>query len=159
MNTFLKLTAAAAAFAGLTACDALGLGGEKSAGGNGASNSVAANTATADANGAASVGGKDPAAGGNAVTPAAAFTGAVTREFLIGRWTDTNDCNTTVEFLADSTFTVPGGGHGIWALDGDRLTFQGGSGSRSARVQAIDTNTITLLQDDGSLGRSTRCTN
>lgn len=157
MNIFLKLTAAAAAIFGLTACDALGLGGEKNEGGN-AANTAATNTATTDANAAAPAGGKDPAAAGGGEA-GAAFTGEVNRQFLIGRWTDTNDCNSTVEFLADSTFTVPGGGGGIWALDGDRLTFQGENGSRSARVQAIDANTITLLQDDGSLGRSTRCTN
>lgn len=155
MKTILKLTAAAAALAGLTACDALGLGGNQNAGGNGSA--VESNNAVADANGSAGVGGKDPAAG-NATAASAPFTGQVTAAFLVGRWTDNNDCNNTIEFKQDGTFTVPGGGGGIWALDGDRLTFQG-AGSRSARVQAPSEDAITLIHEDGSLGRSTRCTN
>ena len=158
MKTFLKLTAAAAAFTALSACDALGLGGEKSAGGN-ATNTAATNTTTADANGSAGTGGKDPAAaGGNVATASAAPSSGVTREFLVGRWTDNNDCNNTITFADDGTFTVPGGGGGVWVLDGDRLTFTGGSGSRSARIQAPNANTILLINEDGSAGRSTRCT-
>lgn len=154
MHMLLKLTAAAAALTGLAACDGAGGGGNKNDSGN-ASNAAAENSATADANGAAPAGGKDPAA---AATPAAG-SGELSRQFLVGRWTDNNDCNNTVEFLDDGTFTAAGGASGIWALDGDRLTFQGGRGAVSARVQVINPNTITMLQDDGTLGRSTRCTN
>jgi len=157
MNQFLKLTAAAAALAGLTACDALGLNRDEAASGN--AGNAAATNATADANAAAAAGGKDPAAagGGNVATASAApFTGEVTREFLVGRWTDSNDCSATIQFTADGRFIAPTG-EGLWALDGERLTFQG-ERSVSARVQALDANTITLIHDDGSLGRSTRCT-
>jgi membrane protein involved in colicin uptake len=152
MNTFLKLTAAAAALAGLTACDALGLGGEKSGGGNAAAPAAQAN-ASADTN---SAGGKDPAAAGGNVSTAAAFNGEVTRQFLVGRWTDNNDCSSTIQFNADGRFVAPTG-EGYWVLDGDRITFQGSS-SVSARVQAPDANTIMLIHDDGTVGRSTRCT-
>ena len=156
MNTILKLTVAAAALTGLTACDALGIGGGNAGGNNSVAAATTNNTAApADANSSA---GKDPAAGGNVATASTtpSAPGQVTREFLIGRWTDNNDCNNTITFNADGNFTVPGGGSGIWVLDGDRLTFQG-ERAVSARIQAPDSNTIMLIHDDGSVGRSTRC--
>ena len=146
MDHFVKLTAAVAMLAALAACD-------RNAGSGNASNAVATN---ASAN--ASAGGKDPAAagGGNSSTAAAApFTGQVTRDFLVGRWTDTNDCTSTLEFRADGSF-VAATGQGLWVLDGERLTFQG-QRSVTARVQAPDANTIMLIHDDGTVGRSTRC--
>ena len=161
MNTFLKLTAAVAAMAGLAACDQLGLGGGTDSGSNTAANAAANATtnAAAPANASADSDGKDPAtAGGNVATASAGAPGAVTRDFLIGRWTDNGDCNNTITFSADGTFTVPGGGSGLWVLDGETLTFQGGAGNRSARIQAPDANTIMLIHPDNSVGRSTRCT-
>ncbi|MDP8994498.1 MAG: hypothetical protein M3N07_05885 [Pseudomonadota bacterium] len=148
----LKLTAAAAALVALSACDMLGLNRETN--NTVATNNAAGNNATAETN--ESAGGKDPAGEtGNATR--AAFTGEVTREFLVGEWTDNNDCSQTIEFRRDGSFVAPGGaGEGLWALDGDRLTFQG-ERTISARVQAPDENTITLIHEDGSLGRSTRC--
>ena len=162
MKTILKLTAAAAALAGLSACDQLGLGGGGSGGNNTTATANATNATNTAAGNASADADKDPAAAGNNVSTASAGTaapGALSRAFLIGRWTDNNDCNNTITFAADGTFTVPGGGSGVWVLDGDRLTFTGNAGTRSARVQAPDANTILLLNDDGSAGRSTRCTN
>jgi membrane protein involved in colicin uptake len=155
MNVILKVTAAAAAIAGLSACDMLGLNRNDNAGGN-ATNTVSAGNTTSNAS--ADTGGKDPAAaGGNAASTAAApFTGEVTRHFLVGRWTDNNDCTSTIEFRVDGRFVAPTG-EGLWVLDGERLTFQGGR-TISARVQAPDANTIMLIHDDGTVGRSTRCT-
>jgi hypothetical protein len=150
MHVFLKLTAAAAALAGLAACDG---GAGKSEGGNAAS-TAAANT-TADANAAAPAGGKDPSAAGGAATPAA-VDGQVTREFLVGRWTDNNDCSSTLQINADGRFIAPTG-EGLWVLDGDRLTFQGAS-PVTVRVQAPNANTLMLIHENGTVGRSTRCT-
>lgn len=82
---------------------------------------------------------------------------AVNQDLLIGVWTDTNDCSNTVTFHRDGRFTLSAGGNGVWTLDGDRLTFQGVAGSRSARVQAPDRNTIRLIHPDGTIGGSTRC--
>lgn len=156
MNSVLKLTAAAAALAGLTACDALGLGRNESAAGNaGATNAVATNTA--DANAAApAAGGKDPVAGGGATPASAPFTGQVTTAFLVGRWTDTGDCSKTIDFRDDGTFVTADGGEGMWVLTGDQLTFQGQS-TVSAQVSAPNADTIMLRNPDGSVGRSTRC--
>lgn len=157
MNTILKLAAAAAALTALSACDMLGGGGDSAGNKETTVNVSSDNASGAATNGSADTGGKDPAAAGNA-SAAAPSSGQVTREFLIGRWTDNNDCNNTITFAADGTFTVPGGRGGVWVLDGDRLTFSGGAGSRSARVQAPNADTIMLINEDGSVGRSTRCT-
>ena len=138
----------AAVLAMLAACNGSGSGESSNSSAN-----VTGTAANATENTSAGTAGKDPAAA------ATAAPGQVTREFLVGRWTDNNDCNNTITFATDGTFTVPGGASGVWALDGDRLTFQGAGGTRSARVQAPDANTLLLLQDDGSIGRSTRCTN
>lgn len=158
MNTALKLTAAAAALVGLSACDMLGLnkGGESNA--SAASNVAAPANATAPANAAADAsggaGGK-PAGEAGATPASAPFSGEVNTAFLIGRWTDNNDCNNVVEFRSDGTYTTPAG-DGMWSLNGDRLTFQGSS-TVSAQVAAPDANTIMLTHDNGTLGRSTRC--
>jgi hypothetical protein len=154
MKSLMKLTAAAVALAGLSACDMLGL--NKGEGGNGsaATNAATTNAAVpANASADAAPGGKDPAAAGAAP---ASSNGQVTSAFLVGRWTDNNDCTQTIEFRSDGSFATPDGGQGVWALDGDRLTFQGSS-TVSARVQAPNADTITLLHNDGTLGRSTRC--
>jgi hypothetical protein len=152
MKTMFKLTAAAAAIASLTACDALGLNRNQNAGGNSSNAVVPSNTTS---NGTADAG-KDPAAGPAAGTAAAPFTGEVTPAFLVGRWTDTGDCTKTIEFLSDGRFTTAAG-NGMWTLNGDRLTFQGSS-TVSAQIAAPNQDTIMLTHADGSVGRSTRCT-
>jgi hypothetical protein len=49
-----------------------------------------------------------------------------------------------------------GGGVGLWNLDGDELTL---TGARTATVRVVPVNqdTMTVINADGSLGRSTRC--
>lgn len=80
----------------------------------------------------------------------------VDRAFLMGSWTDTNDCTNAVDFRADGTFLTTQGAQGRWTLEGDRLTFQGNS-TVVARVQARDGDNITLTHPDGSVGASSRC--
>lgn len=84
-------------------------------------------------------------------------SGAVTREFLFGRWTDDNDCSNTVEFAADGSFVTSDGARGRWTLRGARLSFIGGQ-TITATVRSNGNNAITLLHDDGTVGHSTRCT-
>ncbi len=153
MKRILTITAAGCMLVGLGACDALGIGG---GGTTNASNSASNTTAndTSEAANASENASKDEA---GAVNASAEFDGEVSRAFLIGRWTDNNDCNNTITFAEDGSFTVPGGAGGLWVLDGDQLTFQGDAGSRSARVQAPNADTIMLIHPDGSVGRSTRC--
>ena len=157
MNTVLKLTVAAAALVGLSACDMLGLNKGDSANGSAASNTTTNGAVTSNASAdAGNASGGKPSGTQGAMPATTPFNGEVTAAFLVGRWTDTNDCENVVDFRPDGTFSTPGGGSGMWALNGDRLTFQGSS-TVSARVAAPDANTIMLTHDNGTLGRSTRC--
>ena len=97
-----------------------------------------------------------PAAPTVQAAAAAAQAPTATRDFLLGRWTDNNDCSNIVEFLADGRFVTSGGAEGRWSLVGDRLTFQGNS-TVAARVAATGPHSISLTHDDGSVGYSTRC--
>ena len=80
----------------------------------------------------------------------------ITTAFLIGRWTDTDDCTVALEFRSDGTFEVPGGSSGLWVLNGDELILQG-TRTVSVRVSAPDANTVMVVNEDGTVGRSTRC--
>jgi len=87
---------------------------------------------------------------------AAAQAGAVTRDFLIGRWTDTNDCTDAVDFFADGRFLTTEGASGRWVLENGRLSFIGNS-TVAARIHSEGRDRIVLTHDDGSVGQSTRC--
>jgi hypothetical protein len=78
------------------------------------------------------------------------------RAYLIGHWTDDDDCNNAIEFTQDGRFITASGGEGIWMLERDRLTMTGRA-TATIRIIPIDRNTITVINEDGSLGRSTRC--
>jgi len=93
--------------------------------------------------------------GGGAI-PAGSSTIRLDRTFLLGRWTDDNDCDNVIEFNQDGGFVAANGGTGLWNLDGDRLTLTGNQ-TATLRVVPIDQNTMTVVNADGSLGRSTRC--
>ena len=79
----------------------------------------------------------------------------VSRELLIGRWTDDGNCATVIHFFPDGRFTIPTGG-GRWTLSGDQLSFIGTS-TVTARVRASGRDRILLIHSDGSLGQSMRC--
>jgi hypothetical protein len=115
------------------------------------------------------VGGKRPvwilaaALAGFAAAPAPALAsrhGApavrLDRGFLIGLWTDNDDCSEVIEFTAEGRFIAANGGEGLWLLEGDRLTMSG-SGTSTIRLIPVDRDTVTVVNADGSLGRSTRC--
>jgi hypothetical protein len=91
------------------------------------------------------------------VAAAAQPSAPVTREFLLGRWTDDGNCSNAIDFLGDGRFQLTTGTGGRWALEGQNLTFVGAS-TITARVTRVDANTITLTHTDGRIGRSTRCT-
>jgi hypothetical protein len=159
MNRILNISAAAILVVGLSACDQLGIGGRR----GGEQNVVApTNTVTTNAVDGNGSGGKDETGGGNGSAnagsvPAAPADGRVTTAFLIGRWTDTGDCTNTVEFRDDGSFVTSQGARGIWALNGDQLTFQGND-AVTATVTAPSGSTIVLTHANGTVGRSTRCT-
>jgi len=156
------ILAAAAATLGLAGCNMAGTSSNLSAnaasGGNAAAPAKPTETAaatnqnspvqTADAGKLNAGGGAVPASSSGAVT--------LDRTFLLGRWTDDNDCSNAIAFNQDGGFVAANGGTGLWNLEGDRLTLSGNS-TGTLRVVAIDQNTITVIHADGSLGRSTRC--
>jgi len=156
MRAIATLSAAAALLA-LTACERLGIGGGDAA--NASANGSANASADADKDPAANqaagagLGSKDPAVG---AAPAAAGGAALDRNYIVGRWTDNGDCSVAVEFGMDGRFTANTGAGGLWNLDGDRLTMSGNQ-TATIRIVPIDQDTMTVVNSDGSLGRSTRC--
>ncbi|HYD11662.1 MAG TPA: hypothetical protein VEC11_02315 [Allosphingosinicella sp.] len=94
----------------------------------------------------------------NAIPAASALVPTVDRAFLIGRWTDARDCNQAGQFTADGRYTNTAGRSAAWTLEGDQLTltFEGAE-PRTVRVNALDQNTLNVVNPDGSTGRSTRC--
>ncbi|HEV2817807.1 MAG TPA: hypothetical protein VGW40_11390 [Allosphingosinicella sp.] len=147
--------AAAAALAALAGCNQLGAGGGNA--NNGSANAAADNVSAGGGNAAApaaDAGGKLNEGGG--ATPAAASGIVLDRAFLVGRWTDVEDCGNAIEFTQDGRFIAANGGTGLWNLEGDELTMSGAD-TATIRIVPIDRDTITVVNPDRSLGRSTRC--
>ncbi|TMJ19978.1 MAG: hypothetical protein E6G92_09540 [Alphaproteobacteria bacterium] len=149
--------ASAAVLITLAGCNQRGAGANDSsanaAAGNASGGKDSANGNSAASNEIAGVsGGKD--SGG----AAPAGTGPVTldRAFVVGRWSDDGDCSDVIEFTQDGRFITANGAGGLWNLDGDRLTMTGRA-TATIRLSPIDQNTMTVINADGSLGRSTRC--
>lgn len=82
---------------------------------------------------------------------------AVDRNFLIGAWSDSGDCSTTVAFTADGGYATADGAEGQWSLAGDTLTLSGEAGATRLTIIPIDRNTMEVIGEDGSHDRSTRC--
>ncbi len=156
----IAIAAAGAAMLALAACDRLGIGGGGNLAGNDSGNASANASAEAGKDPAgsgepqAAAGGKDPAAGGGAI-PAGAGGIVLDRAFLTGRWTD-SDCSAAVEFLDDGRFITHRGAEGLWHLAGNRLTLQGDR-TVTMELDPVDRNVMNVVNEDGSLGRSTRC--
>lgn len=86
-----------------------------------------------------------------------AAAAALGRDYLIGAWTDSEDCAAAVAFDDDGTFVTPEGGEGMWEFDGARLILAGAGGIRSLRIVPVDADTMEVINEDGSRGRSIRC--
>ena len=82
---------------------------------------------------------------------------AVDRNFIIGTWSNSGDCSTTVAFTADGGYATADGLEGQWSLTGDTLTLSGEAGATSLTIVPIDRNTMEVIGEDGSHDRSTRC--
>ena len=148
------ILAAAAAMLTTAGCNRLGTTANTSA--NAASNATAAKPAdgAAAANQTADAGKLNE--GGGAIPASSSGTVRLDRTYMLGRWTDDNDCSNVIEFNQDGGFVANNGGTGLWNLDGDRLTLSGNQ-TATLRISPIDQNTMTVINADGSLGRSTRC--
>lgn len=80
----------------------------------------------------------------------------LTRTFMLGAWTDSEDCGEAVEFLDDGRFFSGDGVSGIWFLEGDELTLTSDN-ILTIRIVPIDRDTIGVISPDGSVGQSMRC--
>ena len=151
----IAITAAAAALLALAGCNR-GMNANMSA--NGAGNAAAPKPADGAGNQAApqTADAGKLNAGGGAIPATSSGAVQLDRTFMLGRWTDDNDCGNVIEFTQDGRFIAANGGTGLWNLDGDRLTMSGRD-TLTIRVVPIDQNTMTVVNADGSLGRSTRC--
>jgi hypothetical protein len=154
------ISAAAAALVALAGCDRLGTGGNANYGAaNGAGGNETARGKDGGGNAAApaadAAGGKLNEGGG--AIPASANGIVLDRTYLLGRWANYGeDCSEATELTADARYLPPSGGEALWNLDGDRLTITGDR-TVTMRIVPVDQNTITVINEDGSLGRSTRC--
>jgi hypothetical protein len=148
----IAILAATAALVTLAGCDRLRGGGGANTSANAATPAPAAGNQAQGAD----AGGK-PADGGGAI-PASSTGGPVQldRTFVMGRWTDDGDCSNAIEFTQDGRFITAEGGTGLWNLERDELTMTGQQ-TATIRISPIDQNTMTVINADGSLGRSTRC--
>lgn len=161
--------AAAAALLGLAACDRLGPSGsgasnDKAKGAPAdkarATGQTAGLAGTTTGNRAGSPADQRGLAGNPNVIPASSNLAlpAVDRAFLIGRWTDSRDCEEAGEFAHDGRYTNAAGVGASWTLEGNRLTMAfAGAAPRTLQVSALDQNTLNVVNPDGSIGRSTRC--
>jgi len=150
---------AAASVLALAGCNRMGMSGNASA--NGAAGNAAAAAKPADGAAANQAAPQTADAGklnggGGAVPASSSGAVALDRTFLMGHWTDDNDCSNAIAFNQDGGFVAANGGTGLWNLDGEWLTMTGNQTVR-VRIVPIDQNTMTVVNADGSLGRSTRC--
>lgn len=81
----------------------------------------------------------------------------VERDYIVGAWTDGDDCAAAVSFAGDGTFATADGGAGLWGLDGAELVLAGAGGVRTLRITPVDQDTMEVVNEDGSRGTSTRC--
>ena len=162
---FVSTLAAAATLLALGACDRLSPSGQSASNDKarpapaqkaGPNAVQAASTALPATSGGAN--GEGLAGNPNAIPAASTLTPTVDRAFLIGRWTDSRDCEQAGQFTADGRYTNTAGETAAWALEDDRLTLTfEGRPSRTVQVSAADQNTLNVINPDGSNGRSTRC--
>lgn len=158
MRTRLLLAAGALA---LAACNA----GDPAAPDNRAQGPAVSNIAAKTTNMAAVGNGQQPALTRvdevefqPAATPAAAADPTVvTRAWFAGRWTDTGDCAQAGEFGANGMYLLADGTRGMWNIVDGRLVVQHAAGRGSVGIRKVAEDQVEVVNDDGSVGRSTRC--
>lgn len=88
---------------------------------------------------------------------APAKPGEVTRSWFAGSWTDSGDCANAGRFAPNGTYLLADGTRGMWSVQDGRLVVQHADGRRALRVRRVDDATVEVVNEDGSVGRSTRC--
>jgi hypothetical protein len=90
--------------------------------------------------------------------PAAApKAGEVTRGWFAGSWTDSGDCADAGHFATNGTYLLADGTRGMWNIQDGRLVVQHAAGRSALQLRRVDKDTVELVNEDGSVGRSTRC--
>ncbi len=98
-----------------------------------------------------------------AVTPqqagaVASYGHPVTREELIGRWTERRDCaNQFIEFRENGTFLSNTGGEGRWSLSESAVTISGSGGSFMLLLRGLADGTMEATDANGAVFLETRC--
>jgi hypothetical protein len=141
MGRRLALTLAIA-LAGLAACGDTRGDNEAVAAGNAAV--PAANSAIGAANDAA------PAAGNDV-----AGAGALNRAYMVGRWTETDNCEQTVEFRPDGSMLLPWGDEARWELEGNVLSMVGNP--QVIRLEVTGPGTMDATKESGTVQQWRRC--
>ena len=90
--------------------------------------------------------------------PAAApKPGEVSRSWFAGSWTDSGDCADAGRFAGNGTYLLADGTRGMWNIQDGRLVVQHAGGRSALQLRRVDKDTVELVNQDGSVGRSTRC--
>lgn len=106
--------------------------------------------------------GGEPAAAAPATTPqqeaaVASYGSDVTRETLIGKWTDNRNCAQFVEFKDDGTFLSFTGGQGTWTLENSRVAMTGQNGTFVLILRGLADGTMEATDANGAVFLQTRC--
>jgi hypothetical protein len=79
----------------------------------------------------------------------------ITEAWLIGRWADSPDCESPIEFREGGRFVTADGGGGRWSVrNGDTVVFTGPGGRNELRLRRVNANQVEVV--DGT-GGSWRC--
>ena len=76
--------------------------------------------------------------------------------YLIGAWSDREDCTQRTVFHRDGRFVTPDGSSGTWQINGDIVSL---SARRVIVIRLVprSRNETIVVQANGSLGYSRRC--
>jgi len=113
------------------------------------------NSAEADASPPAANDAKPADDGSTEAAAAPAADGTLSRDYLVGRWTNSGDCADAIEFRADGSMTGPFGEAAQWELRGDQLFMVGNPDPLT--VVVIDQATMQTTNPSGTQRRATRC--
>lgn len=82
---------------------------------------------------------------------------AITPSYLLGRWTDVNNCAVTSTFYPNGTVVGNSGQSTNWSLTGNQLTFFANNVATVLSVWGIDQNTMRTVDASGQQSLSRRC--
>jgi hypothetical protein len=99
----------------------------------------------------------EPGQGGQLASATPRETGGLSRDWFAGSWTDTGDCADAGAFNRDGRYRLADGTRGMWNVRGGRLVVQNAQGRNEVQLRRTGNDTIEIINEDGSVGRSTRC--